>query len=96
MGLNKRDKISYLRVSDGKVREKASKDDPEAEERYVDIIKDYVYEKVYNSCEGMFVGLVYNTHEEYGTSISMILYDPETYEKFSIQFNENSRYSGGH
>lgn len=92
MALQKRDKISYLRVSDGKIRLKSVKEDKEAEERFVDIKKDYVYERVYTSCEGYLIDITVQTHDEYGTTYNLILFDPADGMKYSLGMAETSRY----
>jgi len=94
MGLQKRDKITYLRISDGKIRAKSVKEDPDAEERYVDIKKDFVYEKVYSSCEGYLIDITVQTHEEYGVTYNLILFDPSDGMKYSLAIAETSRYFG--
>lgn len=92
MGLQKKEKISYLKIADGKLRAKSTKDNPNAEERYVEINDKFLYELVYTTCEGYIRAILQQDHEEYGTSYSLVLYDPATREKYSLQMGEKSRY----
>ena len=92
MGLTKKEKITYLKIADGKLRLKTTKEDPQAEERYVEINDKFLYERVFTTCEGFIRGIIMQEHEEYGVSYSLVLYDPATKEKFSLQMGELSRY----
>lgn len=92
MGLQKRDRMTYLKITDGKIRAKVDKGHPQAEERYVEINDKFVYELVYTECEGMLREIKQQTHEEYGISYNLILVDSKTGEKFSLQVSESSRY----
>lgn len=92
MGLQKKEKITYLKISDGKIRMKTTKEDPAAEERYIELNNTFVYERVFTSCSGLIRDIKTQEHEEYGTSYSLILLDTETNEKFSLQMSEASRY----
>lgn len=92
MGLTKKEKITYLKIADGRLRLKTNKDDPQAEERYVEINDKFLYERVFTTCEGFVRGIMVQEHEEYGVSYSLVLYDPATKEKFSLQMGEASRY----
>lgn len=92
MGLQKKERMTFLRISDGKIRMKTTKEDPEAEERYDNINQKFLYERVYTDCEGYLTEIRVQTHETYGTSYSMILFDPTNNEKFSLSIAEESRY----
>lgn len=92
MALQKSEKIKYARISAGKIRIKTTQEDPDAEERYVEITKETVYEKVYKACEGLLIDIRVQTHEKYGTSYSLILFDTDEGEKYSLQMGEESRY----
>lgn len=91
MGLTKRDKITYLKIADGKLRMKTHKEDPEAEERFVEKTEKTVYERVYTKVEGYLRDVKMQTHPEYGTSYNFILVDTDG-EKYSVNMNEDSRY----
>lgn len=92
MGLEKREKISYLKISDGKIRMKTTSDDPEAEERHDDINNRFMYERVYSSVTGYLRGINVQQHDEYGTAYNLIIFDPENGEKYSVTIAESSRY----
>lgn len=92
MGLDKREKILFLRIADGKIRQKVDENNPNAEERYDEINGKYLYELVYDSCEGYLRDIKVQTHEKYGTSYSIILFDPKDGSKYSLQLSEESRY----
>lgn len=92
MGLEKHDKLTYLRISDGKIRMKTTKEDPEAEERHDDINNKFLYERVYSSCEGYIRDIQQQVHDEYGTSYNIIIFDPGQGERYSINIAEASRY----
>lgn len=92
MGLQKKDRITYLKATEGKLRRKTEATDPEAEERFVEKTGKTVHERVYTTCEGYLRDIRVQTHEEYGTSYNLILLDPATGEKFSINVGESSRY----
>lgn len=94
MGLIKKDRITYLRISDGKIRAKSVKEDPDAEERFVEIKGIHVYEKVYKSCEGYLIDITVQTHEEYGVTYNLVLFDPFDGMKYSLAIAESSRYFG--
>lgn len=94
MGLLKKDRITYLRISDGKIRAKSVKEDPDAEERFVEIKGTHVYEKVYTSCEGYLIDITVQTHDEYGVTYNLILFDPSDGMKYSLAVAESSRYFG--
>jgi hypothetical protein len=91
MGLTKRDKITYLKIADGKLRRKTTQEDPEAEERYLEKTEKTVYERVYTKVEGYLRDIKMQTHPEYGTSYNFILVDADG-EKYSVNMNEDSRY----
>lgn len=92
MGLHKREKKMFLNISDGKIRMKSDKEDRLAEERYVEITGKYVYERVFSSCEGFLRAINVNTHEEYGTTYNLELYDPADGQTYSLGISEQSRY----
>lgn len=92
MGLTKRDKVTYLKCTEGKLRMKTTKEDPEAEARYVEMNGTTLYEKVFTTCEGYVRDIKVQTHEEYGTSYNLMLFDPNEGEMFSINIGEASRY----
>ena len=92
MGLTKSERIEYLRIADGKIRKRTTEDDKDAVKRHDSINDKDLYELVYKSCEGYLREIRVQTHEEYGTSYSMILYDPETGTKYSLQMGEETRY----
>jgi hypothetical protein len=92
MGLNKNEKLLFLKISDGKIRLKTDKDDPQAEERFDSINNRYMYERVYSSCEGYLRGLNVFTHKEYGTAYSLFLFDPTDGSKYSLSIGEETRY----
>lgn len=92
MGLEKRDKINYLRISDGKLRMKTTKEDPEAEERHDDINNKFLYERVYTSCEGYIRDIQQTVHDEYGVFYNITMLDPDEGEKYCITIAEASRY----
>lgn len=92
MGLNKNAKVVFLRIADGKIRQKTDENNPKAEERYDDINGKYMYELVYDSCEGYVRDIKTQTHEKYGTSYNIILLDPSDGTRYSLQLSEESRY----
>lgn len=92
MGLNKNERISFLKISDGKVRMKTTQDDPQAEERFDSINNKYMYERVYSSCEGYLRDIKVQTHDEYGTMYNLIMFDPQDGAKYSLSVSEDSRY----
>lgn len=96
MGLQKRDKITYLKITEGKIRAKAEKGEPGVEERYVERNEKYVYEHVFSTCSGYLRDIRTQVHEEYGTSYNLIMVDPagegKDEEKFSLNMGEQSRY----
>lgn len=92
MGLQKSDKIVFLKISDGKIRQKTTKDDPHAEERFDSINNKFLYERVYTACQGYLIDIKVNTHEEYGTQYNLILFDPADGTKYSLGISEESRY----
>ena len=92
MGLQKKDKKMYLRISDGKIRLKSTKDDKEAEERYTQVDGKFHYERVFTNCEGYIRALNVQTHEEYGTTYNLELFDPSDGTTYSLGMGEESRY----
>lgn len=92
MGLEQRDPKVFLRISAGKIRMPSDESDPQAEERYTEIDGKYHYERVFNSCTGYLRKVAINTHEEFGTSYSLELYDPDEMKTFSLSMGEKSRY----
>ena len=92
MGLDKKERVQYYKITEGKIRQKTTEKDPEAEERYSDITNRYIYERVYNSCTGFIRKINLQTHEEFGNSISVVLYDPKMQESYSLTITETSRY----
>lgn len=92
MGLTKAEKKQYLNIADGRIRMLTTKDDPEAEERYVESTGKFKYEKVFKDCTGFLRDIKISEHETYGVSYSLDLYDPDIDDTFSLQISENSRY----
>lgn len=92
MGLHSRASKLFLRISDGKIRQKSDKEDKLAEERYTEIDKQFHYERVYSDCEGYIRNIAVSTHEEFGTTYNLELLDLSDGQTFSIGISETSRY----
>lgn len=92
MGLKKNESIVYLRVSDGKIRLKTNEKDPEAVQRQDEINNKILFERVYSSCSGYLLEVREQTHDEYGTSYSIIIFDPSDNTTYSLQFSDQTRY----
>jgi hypothetical protein len=92
MGLAKKEKVSYLKITDGKIRQRTTQDDPQAEERHDDINNKFLYERVYSSCTGYIKRISVQTHEDFGEQFILSLYDPDTEETFALSMGGGSRY----
>jgi hypothetical protein len=84
---------TYLKISDGRLRQKVAEGTPGSEARYVEILDDTVYEMVYKSITGIITGFYINDHDTYGRSYSLQFTNPDNDEEvYVVQFGEKSKY----
>jgi len=90
MGVGKSEKKNYLTISYGKLRQRTTESDPEAQSRYSDTLGKEIWERVYNWVEGKITSIFYKESKEYGNSFEVTLDDGK--DRFNISFKEKSRY----
>ena len=94
MGLHEPSDKIYLKVSLGKIRKKVTEGTPKAKSRELED-KTTIWELIYNSIDGVLVGLSMHEHPEYGKSWTVEIDDEDADGKpvhYAIQMQENGRY----
>jgi len=93
MGLGTNEDITYLNVSDGKLRQRVDANTEGAKNRSGSVNgKDYsVWELVYPSVDGYIKSIAYREHDTYGNSWNVKLQDSNG-EIFMVSLKEKSNY----